>query len=319
MAKTGKPFEMFGKKRKQAPVTGTPFEVFGRKRRQAPQARLTGTPWELYGKKQEPITGVPWEVFAKKLEVIYRKPHKVRPVSIGRGQPVSIACINNATVDLGVPFPKLTETLQKCFDEHFLPVWGYPVKLYNTKNPKRSDWQFVYLDDADVADTLGYHKLTHDGQPMSRIFVKTILQANELVSVTASHELFEMVIDPLANLWAEDRDGIEYAYEMSDPVEDDTFLVDGIEMSNFVYPSWFEPFEHPAGTKFDHLGLLKRPFSMTKGGYVIRKSKGKVIQEFGCKAKARRFKKENRLAHRSEYRKRDGLVIGKARDRFRKR
>ncbi len=39
----------------------------------------------------------------------------------------------------------------------------------------------------------------------------------------------------------------------------DTFLVDGIEMSNFVHPSWFEPFKHPAGTKYDHLGLLKKP------------------------------------------------------------
>jgi hypothetical protein len=49
---------------------------------------------------------------------------------------------------------------------------------------------------------------------------------------------------------------------MSDPVEEDTFLVDGIEMSNFVHPAWFEPFKHPPGTKFDHLGLLKKPFSI---------------------------------------------------------
>ena len=42
-------------------------------------------------------------------------------------------------------------------------------------------------------------------------------------------------------------------------------------MSNFVYPSWFEPFEHPRGTKFDHMGSLKAPFSMTEGGYVIKK------------------------------------------------
>jgi hypothetical protein len=45
-------------------------------------------------------------------------------------------------------------------------------------------------------------------------------------------------------------------------------------MSNFVHPSWFEPFKHPPGTKYDHLGLLKKPFSMTKGGYMIVKKKG---------------------------------------------
>jgi hypothetical protein len=225
----------------------------------------------------------------------------------GQGGPVTIACINKATVDLGVPFDKLTATLQKCFDQHFLPMWGYPVKLYNTDVAKPSDWQFIYFDDADTAGALGYHDLTKDGQPISKIFVKTTLEDNQLVSVTACHELFEMVIDPIANLWAQAADGTEYAYEMSDPVEEDTFLVDGIAMSNFVHPSWFEPFKHPPGTKFDHLGLLKSPFTMTKGGYMIIKKNGKVSKKFGSKAKEKRFAKEKREEHRSEYRDPRGL------------
>ena len=233
----------------------------------------------------------------------------IHSAQAGQGGPVNIACINKATVDLGVPFDELTATLQKCFDLHFLPIWGYPVKLYNARSPKPTDWQFVYFDDADTAGALGYHDLTKDGQPVSKIFVKTTLADNQLVSVTASHELFEMVIDPIANLWAQAADGTEYAYEMSDPVEEDTFLVDGIQMSNFVHPSWFEPFEHPPGTKFDHLGLLTKPFAMTKGGYVIIKKGGKVTEVFGSKAKERRFAKEDRVGHRSEYRKPNGLHI----------
>jgi hypothetical protein len=227
----------------------------------------------------------------------------MRAAQAGQGGPVTIACVNKATVDLGVSFDRLTTTLQKCFDQHFLPIWGYPVKLYNTATPNPSDWQFIYFDDADTAGALGYHDFTHVGQPISKIFVKTTLENKELVSVTACHELFEMVIDPLANLWAEAPDGTEYAYEMSDPVEEDTFPVDGLQMSNFVHPSWFEPFKHPPGTQFDHLGLLKKPFSMTKGGYVIIKKKGKVTQEYGSKAKAKRFAREARKNHRSEYRK----------------
>ena len=233
----------------------------------------------------------------------------IHAAQAGQGGPVTIACVNKATVDLGVPFDKLTAALQKCYDQHFLPVWGYPVKLYNTKVPKPSDWQFIYFDDADEAGALGYHDLTKDGQPVSKIFVKTTLEDHQLVSVTAAHELFEMVIDPIANLWAEATDGTEYAYEMCDPVEEDTFLVDGIQMSNFLHPSWFEPFKHPPNTKFDHLGLLKKPFSMTKGGYVIVKKKGKVREVFASKAKERRFARENRLGHRSEHRKPHGFRI----------
>jgi hypothetical protein len=227
----------------------------------------------------------------------------VRAAQAGQGGQVVIACVNKATVYLGVPFAKLTATLQKCFDEYFLPVWGYPVKLYNTDSPTPSDWQLVYFDDADTAGALGYHELTQNGQPISKVFVKTTLDAEELVSVTACHELFEMVIDPLANLWAEASDGTEFAYEMCDAVEEDTFSVDGVKMSNFLHPSWFEPFDHPPGTKFDHLRLLKKPFSMTKGGYIIVKKNGKVSQEFGSKAKEKRFAKENRWDHRSEYRR----------------
>jgi hypothetical protein len=234
----------------------------------------------------------------------------IRAAQAGQGGSVTIACINHATVGLGVPFGKLTATLQKCYDTYFLPVWGYPVTLYNTKTPKPSDWQFVYFDNADTAGALGYHDLTKNGQPVAKVFVKTTLADHQLVSVTACHELFEMVIDPIANLWAEAEDGTEYAYEMCDPVEEDTFLVDGIAMSDFVHPSWFEPFKHPPGTKFDHLGRLTKPFSMTKGGYVIVKKGGKVKEVYGSTAKAKRFAKEDRHGHRSEYRKpRGGLRI----------
>jgi hypothetical protein len=230
----------------------------------------------------------------------------IRAAQAGQGGTVTVACINKATVDLGVPFDKLTAALQKCYDEQFVPVWGYPLKLYNTDVAKPSDWQFIYFDDADTAGALGYHDLTEKGQPISKIFVKTTLADNQLVSVTACHELFEMAIDPIANLWAEAADGTEYAYEMSDPVEEDTFPVNGIQMSNFVHPSWFEPFKHPPGTKYDHLGRLTKPFSMTKGGYMIIKKNGKVTQKYGSKAKAKRFAKEDRRGHRSEFRKPPG-------------
>jgi hypothetical protein len=113
-----------------------------------------------------------------------------------------------------------------------------------------------------------------------------------------------MVIDPLANLWAEGPDGRLWAYEMCDAVEEDTFPVNGIPMSNFVHPAYFEPFKHPAGVKFDHLGKLKAPFTLDPGGYSIVQENGKVKNIFGSKAKEdRAYAEENRALHRSEYRR----------------
>jgi hypothetical protein len=240
------------------------------------------------------------EIFMKKV---------VRAAQAMRINAVRIACINRAKTSLGIPLPMLTAALQKCYDKYFLPVWGYPVKLYNTKKARPTDWQFVYFDDADAAGAEGYHDLTHRGQPVSKVFVKTSLEDNVPVSVTASHELFEMVIDPIANLWAEATNRTQYGYEMCDPVEEDTFMVDGVEMSNFVHPSWFEPFKHPKGTKFDHLEKLTKPFSMSKGGYVIIKRNGRVKEKFGSRAKAKGFAQEDRTGHRSEFRKPRGLHI----------
>ncbi|MBK3666578.1 hypothetical protein JJE66_35890 [Bradyrhizobium diazoefficiens] len=233
---------------------------------------------------------------------------KARRALLGRSMnPVRIACINYAekTIDDRM-MSKLTAALQKCYDKHFLPVWGYPVDLYVARKPKATDWQLVYFDDASHKNMLGRHELTHRRQPISKIFVKAL--GDEPVSVAASHELFEMVLDPMANLWADKNRNTQYAYEVCDAVEEDCFVVSGFPMSNFVYPSWFEPFKHPRGTKFDHKGTLKEPFSMTEGGYVIKKVNGrKVIRAFGSPAKRRRFAKEDRRGHRSEFRDPQGV------------
>lgn len=228
------------------------------------------------------------------------------------GQFPTIGVVNLATVPLGVDLDALIAALQKFLDEHFVPIWGYPAKLVkyaSLKDIPADQWQFLFIDDADSAGALGYHDLTKNGQPVSKVFVKTTLGAKESVAVTACHELAEMLIDPGAQLWAQKPDGSFIAYEMSDPVEEDTFLIDGIPMSNFVLPSYFESWKHPKGTKFDYLSKLKKPFTMTKGGYLIIFKAGKTTEVFGSAAKAKRFAKEHRLGHRSEHRKPDGLVI----------
>ena len=227
---------------------------------------------------------------------------KAKRALLGRSlKPVRIACINYAEPTIsGRKMAKLTAALQKCYDKHFLPVWGYPVDLYVTERPRPSDWQLVYFDEASNKNMLGRHELTHRRQPISKIFVKAL--GNEPVSVAASHELFEMVLDPMANLWADKNPNTQYAYEVCDAVEEDTFFVAGFEMSNFVYPAWFEPFKHPPGTQFDHLRKLKAPFTMSKDGYVVIKRDGRVLERFGSPAKRKRFAKEDRRGHRSEFR-----------------
>ena len=230
-------------------------------------------------------------------------------VPIRRAKPVTVACIDKSKIGLGVSLRKLTATLQACYDQEFLPIWGVPLRLYDTNSPGASDWQLLYVDSASSAKKLGYHGLTRNGRPVAFVFVADSKANNEPISVTASHELFEMAVDPIANLWAENETGTLHAYEIVDPVEDASFVFNGLQISNFVHPAWFEPFSHQAGTRYDHLGLIKRPFALSRGGYAIIKEKGKVEEKFGSKAKRDAFAKEARRGHRSEYRWPNGQRI----------
>src|SRR5258708_9273474 len=126
----------------------------------------------------------------------------VRVAQAMRINAVRIACINKAKPDVGVPLPKLTAALQKCYDEHFLPVWGYPVKLYNTKKAKPSDWLFIYFDDADAAGPEGYHDITHNPQPVWKVFVKTSLDQNAPGGVTRAPQAVQMGLEAICNLRA---------------------------------------------------------------------------------------------------------------------
>ncbi len=216
----------------------------------------------------------------------------------------TVAFVNLATVPLGIDLRRLVSALDKQLRRDFVPIWGYPATLYVTDKPKPHEWQIVFLDDCDAADALGYHDLTKDGQPVSKVFVKTTIAAKQKVSVTASHELLEMLIDPGAQLWAQNSNGWFYAYEVCDAVEDEEYVIDGAAVSDFVYPSFFESWHQPMSTRFDHLEKVSRPFQTLQNGYQVV-SNGAVAREiFGSRPKEINFQElEVRTLHRSEYRK----------------
>jgi hypothetical protein len=230
-------------------------------------------------------------------------PRKVVMAAFNQGAVPTIACINKATVELGVDFDKLIPALQTFLDECFVPVWGTPAKLVKAAKPVSGAWTIVFLDDADAEDAEGYHDLTKNGLPLSKVFVKTTLSAGDKVSVTACHELAEMLVDPAINLWADGPSGTNYAYEMCDAVEEEEFPIDGIAMSDFVYPAYFEAFRKPNSVQFDYLKKVRKPFQILKGGYSLVRKGSTVKQVFGSKAKEKKFfAKEDRTEHRTQYR-----------------
>jgi hypothetical protein len=100
------------------------------------------------------------------------------------------------------------------------------------------------------------------------------LKAGTSWTVTASHELLEMLADPNVNLTVfvqnSNTAGMLYAYEVCDACEDDSYgyQIDNILLSNFVYPTWFESFRAEGSTQFDRLNKIQSPLGLLSGGYI---------------------------------------------------
>jgi hypothetical protein len=224
--------------------------------------------------------------------------------AFNQGGPPTIACFNNATTALGVDIGDLIAAMQVYIDQYVVPVWGTPAKLVHTTDFQSGAWAMVFLDNADQPGALAYHDLTPDGLPEAKVFVETTLKDNQLVSVSASHELVEMLVDPAINMMTTGGPDPKatYAYESADPVEEESFAINGIPMSDFVYPSYFESFHKPGSVQFDQMNKVTKPFQILSGGYQIVLKNGKESDVFGSAAKKKRFAKEDRRGHRSEQR-----------------
>ena len=189
---------------------------------------------------------------------------------------INIALINEYQPLSEAQVLAATDALKKQLANDFAPVWGKNANLQFFPagvNPPDDFWQLVILDNTDQAGFLGYHDITETGQPLGKIFAGTDALFQSSWTVTASHELLEMIVDPNINLTAtkSNQDGTHtlYAYEVCDACDADQFgyEIDGIKVSNFVFPSWFQEFSGP-GTVYDFCHKITAPFQLLPGGTI---------------------------------------------------
>src|ERR1700733_1517140 len=190
---------------------------------------------------------------------------------------IQISIINESTVLADADVTPVVAALQKQVTNDFRPVWGTDAELTIVSKgtqPANGSWWLVLLDDSDQANALGYHDLTTEGLPIGKVFATSDLKAGTSWTVTASHELLEMLGDPNINLTVfvqnTNTAGILYAYEVCDACEDDSlgYQIDNILVSDFVYPSWFESFRTEGSTQFDRVNKIQTPFQLLTNGYI---------------------------------------------------
>jgi hypothetical protein len=219
-----------------------------------------------------------------------------------------IAVTNQSTLVTNNQVNTMCQAIQIQLDLHVLPAWNMKsgtVRFYAdaTKVPGYA-WVVSMLDSSTQAGALGYHSVDNDkvdgfifAQPvLSNAGVVLYNPSNpQDVSVASvlSHEVCEMVGDRFAGFWSDGPavvagDGktyTQYALELCDPVEGDSYVISvgstPVSVSNFIFPSWFNAQATAANLPFDYLGKLTKPFSMTPGGYLIVAQAGATAQVFG--------------------------------------
>jgi len=166
--------------------------------------------------------------------------------------------------------------------EDFIPIWGNgrilrlhapsadPEDLSSlTEEAVRGESAIYLVDEATLPGALGYHDLNTRDMPVGFVFV---LNPNDW-TVTLSHEVLELIIDPTVNIFVpgpdprDPRNTVLHTYEVCDAVERTSYAIDGIRVSNFLTPSYFTVGE-AIGTRNDYLGVGVRSFGVTRGSHI---------------------------------------------------
>lgn len=171
----------------------------------------------------------------------------------------------------------------------FAPAWGLiaqPIEYFaDAKSIPVGAPTIAIVDTCDDPDALAYHTESTTGIISGVVGVQTILDdsgtlmsGSVSVSGALSHEILETVKDPFCDAWCSGPMGKDlWAFEVCDPVQDTYYEIDGIAVSGFVLPRWFDD-DSPPGAKVDWMEVLRKPFALSAGGYAVTMRAGATSQ-----------------------------------------
>jgi hypothetical protein len=184
---------------------------------------------------------------------------------------------------------KVIRAVNRQIREDFEPAWnsGGTLRLegHSLESPSRrrlpdmrGDAVLYLWDKTDVKEALGYHAKNFRGVPYGIVSVELADAIKEPWSMTFSHEALELIADPLCNLLVEGphpsaesrHERVFRWYEVCDPVQSESYEIDGQVVSNFVLPLYFTEDDEKSGRNaFHHHPKHKlQSFGTNPGGYV---------------------------------------------------
>lgn len=159
--------------------------------------------------------------------------------------------------------------LQRQVDNDLFPAWGVraDVSALATGTPiPAGAWPIKMVD--SIPGDGGVH-LDENNQPYAEAV------NGPQMSIAISHELLEMLVDPWGNRFTPDAAidpeaggrQVYYLVEVADPCEVTSYTIDGVEVSDFVLPSFYIP-DMPLPVDFCHALTGGLPQPVPSGCYI---------------------------------------------------
>lgn len=186
---------------------------------------------------------------------------------------------------------RVIRAINRQIRDDFYPYWSISATLRleghvaeepdkTTPADLRGDAIIYLAEHVDVDGVLGYHDKYGSGIPSGYVFTALAEQLKEPWSVMLSHEALELIGDAEANLLVsgphptEERNVFHW-FEMCDAVQNESYEIDGVAVSNFVLPLYFtgSGMSDEAGARndflgSDHGGKTLTSFGVNPGGYI---------------------------------------------------
>ena len=168
----------------------------------------------------------------------------------------------------------VSAALQKQASRDLVQFWD--VKATVDAFPRLEDvpigyWPIIVMDDTQTPGAAGVHE-DKNGQPFALVTSSDQLEG---WSLTASHEMIEMLVDPFgsrlvaADSPKADQGRVQILVEACDPSEaaDFAYTVNGVLVSDFYSPRYFDPVAAP-GVRYSFTGAIEEPRQVLRGGYL---------------------------------------------------
>ena len=160
--------------------------------------------------------------------------------------------------------------------EDFAPFWSFGAQLRlegkaghakgrTSIDPAdmRGDAILYLRDVVRITDAEGFHERHFSGIPYGIVFLELSKKLKEDWTVTLSHEALELTGDPENNLLVQGphptkpRHLVFHWFEMCDAVQDESYEIDHVAVSNFVLPLYFTSSDERGGRN-DFLGTINK-------------------------------------------------------------